>query len=257
MMSLGGIALPQPLPAHAAWVADHWRPHEVYEFADPSWPGNLARAAWGYQMPRANALRPVKLGSLYWPWGACRWACGHFAVTEAKLNQIRAYAYEQPGGYRALEFTIGDGVTPHALATNLWVLPARPLMTAVAGERLHLMTLVDDRYFWWQRAAEVVVTQGTTTWSQLFADIGTALGVTISPDPISAAYLKPAGDLTSRYQYLPMLLDAVAAAVGQRIVRKYNGAVVAQGAATALASADSQPAYGYAKVAGGTFDLRA
>ncbi len=136
-------------------------------------------------------------------------------------------------------------------------LPPRPLTQTPDGPNLWLLTLVDDRYFWWFKGAVLSITAGTTTWSQLYADLATALGVTIDVDTIPSAYLKPDADLALSYESLPTILDVVSFSVGQRIVRQLDGTVRAWNAAAArdavTTQLDALPVT--AKLAGGVYSL--
>ncbi len=252
MISFGGIYLSHQTFQSALWVERNWPAHEVYEFARLQWPGSLSAAAWSYT---PTPLPPVRPGRLHWPHGASRWAVAHYLASEAQLTAIRPLIYTSlaPGKYKALPLVISDGI--RSVTADMWMLPARPLATAEDGLKLYLLTLVDHRFFWWQRGADISVVEGATSWEQLYAAVGDALGVTITFDPVASGYMAPALDFTSRYHHLPVLLDAVAWSVGQRIVRKYSGAVLAQSPTSALASVSAQAAYAYPKLAGGLFDM--
>ncbi len=189
--------------------------------------------------------RPVELGRLSWPAGAGRWACGHWLADTDTLADIRAAG--APGS--ALPLVIDDGT--RSITTSLYLLPPRPLALCGGDPALYLLTLVDDRFFWHWRTSAVAVTGGTTTWAQLFAGVASALGITVTPDAIDADYLKPAPQFTSYYEDLPTLLDAAAASVGQRIVRRLDGTVLSQGGANGLAQGLANLAAGYPKLAGG------
>lgn len=199
--------------------------------------------------------RPVKMDALYWPQGASRWAVGNFFVTESQRNSINSVVYPGGGGNTTGTMALSDGT--NTLSTSMWMLPLRPisqvapdaasqlkwiLPKSISGEPCYLMTLVDDRYFWWQRSGSVTLTVGTTTWANLISDIATALGVTINHDTISTAYLKPTHQLFTYITCLPILLDMVAFATGLRVVRGYDGVCNLQNATNALASVTTQVA---------------
>jgi hypothetical protein len=118
-----------------------------------------------------------------------------------------------------------------------------------------LLTLVDERFYWWFKSAEIEVTGGTTTWAELYAAIGTALGITITADEVPAAYLKPPTALTSRHDALPVLLDAVASSVGQRVVRRLDGSVLALNSTSSRQVVNANLIACTPKASGGTYAL--
>jgi hypothetical protein len=117
-----------------------------------------------------------------------------------------------------------------------------------------MITLVDSRFFLWERGANIAVNESVTTWQQLYASIANGLGITLSVDPIASAYLWPSSGFTKSDEYLPMILDWVAASVGQRIVRTLDGNFHARNYTTAQALVNSQMSL-YRMYAGGALDL--
>lgn len=197
----------------------------------------------------------VKLGRLYWPTHASRWSTAQYLATDKELKTIRQLAYpsSESDKYKALELKINHGNL--GIKTDMYMLPARPLFKWVGGDNLYLLTLVDARWFWWEKSANITVTGGTTTWATLISSIASALGETITTDTISTAYLKPGNDLTQSYGKLPLLLDAVLKSIGHVLVRKLDGTLVTQAPLTARTAEDAEVAK-YSVHAGGTFDLR-
>jgi hypothetical protein len=278
MPTYGGIGLAKATPELTEWVAANVPLSEVCAFRHQP-RARLHNLNW----PAPEFLRrPVRLGSLCWPVGASRWAVGHYLATEGQLAEIRALAYaidlpNQTQSYTALDLVLDDGNADAdgnptgKITASLWMLPPYPLAQNHATatqwllpqtvneneEPLYLLTLVDDRYFWWDRAADLTVTEGETTWAQLFTALGTALGVTIVVDTIPAAYLFPPAELGTAYEYLPLVLDAAAASVGHRVVRLLDGTVATQGPATAAAKVNLQLGLEYARMAGGILALDA
>jgi hypothetical protein len=196
----------------------------------------------------------VEPGRYFHPWGAGRWSYGQFVIDQEMLDAIRLQAYVGDN-YRALPLVIDDAVGG-TITTDLFMLSPIPLQKISTPFNLYLMTLVDQRYFFFERAAEIEVIEGTTSWEGLYAAIASALGITLSVDPVSADYLKPSGCLTQRYEYLPMLLDHVAASCGQRIVRTLAGTFHARNASTAKSLVSSQAPL-YRRFAGGSVDVNA
>jgi hypothetical protein len=237
-----------------AWVYANISPLDVCEFAR-FWQTRDEVRLWNVAFPER---RPIKTGSLWWPQGAARWAVAHFLVDDTMLESIRPQIYDAntSGHYRARTLTMDDET--NSIDTDLWMLPPRPLSQVPGWTEpgMWLMCLVDERYFWWAKSASITLTAGTTTWAQLYALIGTALSITINVDTVASAYLKPPAYLASSNDPLPVLLDNVALACGQRIVRKLDGTVVAQNVATAKANQTLQIAtWSPIKQAGGLFAL--
>lgn len=250
MISYGGIYLPDPASSEAA-IAARMPPSEAFGFY--RWP-SLGDA----DMDPRNSLdwfldRGVRVGSFFNPWGASRWGYAHVIVDEPILGQIRTLAYSGPSKYKPLAFVMDDSVGK-SMTTNLWMLPAVPLQAIDANFNLYLMTLVDDRFFWYERGTSISITEKTTTWAGLYSQIGTALGVTIIAETVSADYLYPGVGFAKAYDYLPLLLDWVASSVGQRIVRTLDGKIYARSATTAKSLMVSQGVL-YKKISGGSLDL--
>jgi hypothetical protein len=249
MLSYAGIALTVPTPEVAGWISRAISTDDIFDFQERAWPGKGLTAI---TFPGSVRTRPVKLQSLWWPTGASRWATGYFLASEIELALIRQQVY-QGSQYTSQPLTIAN-VSPGGtqvgsdlvnLSVNLWMLPPRPLSQIPNCNGLYLLTLVDDRYWWWFQNAALTVTEGTTTWAQLYSALGSALEITIAADPINAAYLKPSAALALSAESLPLILDAVAYNCGQRITRDCYGTVRAVNMTTSQATVDGAvPLYG-------------
>lgn len=256
MLSYGGTPLHLPSADEANWIAARINPATAFGFARPKSFGDANLN------PRNNIdwflEKPFRLNSLYLPWGASRW--GHaFALADTDmLARIRAQVYDAgAGGYKPLPFTVDDNLGG-AVTTPLYMLPPVPLaniVNAIPVLGLHLLPLVDQRYLWWERAAVITVEEGVTTWANVYSQIAAGLGIVLTVDPISPAYLFPGVGLAQAYQQLPLLLDWTAASVGQRIVRTLEGVYYARNATTALSLQDGQSQR--RKIAGGSLTLGA
>jgi len=226
MISYAGVPLGVATPEVAAWVAGNIDPQDCYCFGPRYTPGVGLES-----MPMSPHLPPgpVHVGRLHWPWGASRFATASYVVSTPDLDAIRAQCYRTSGlTGAALKIEEGDGgITVEA---DMWMLPPRPLAQIGSDPGLWLMSLVDDRWRWWWVASTI---GEESTWADLYDTIGTALGVTITPDTVSDDYLTPPTDLAVNYPALPVLLDAVAGSVGQRITRGFDGTVRAIGHGTA------------------------
>lgn len=214
-------------PGLIARIEQFIRADAFREFDSPAWTGYDASTT-----PSNSSMAAVRLGCLYWPREAARWAFGHFVVDQGTLANLRAAAYSSSGPV-ALPLVVSDGTESGTVRADLFMLPPRPLFQFGEGN-LYLLTLVDDRYWWWHKSGDIAVTGGTTAWADLYTSIGTALGVTIDADTVDADYLDPAEELANAYEYLPPLLDAVAYSTGQRIIRRLDGSVEAWNPSTTV-----------------------
>lgn len=246
MMSFAGVDLCASTPEVAAWVATNIPPEEAIPFPPRLTPGaGLGGLPWTPPRPPG----PVRVGRLSWPWGASRFAVGHYLTTSDDLDDIREVVYPTSTTLAAGDLVL-DGDDGVSVTAPMWMLPPRPLAQVGGETGLWLLTLVDHRYYWWQQSASVAA---QSSWSALYSAIGTALGVTITPDTIDADYLAPPADLCGRYVALPPLLDGVAACVGQRVVRAFDGTVTTQNPGTARTSWEaSRSTYSGRVLAGGT-----
>ncbi len=241
---------------HPSLEACEWAKYNL----DPAWlmtewlelgfPGkNLAHLGFS----GAFGKQAVRLGVLSWPTGARRFAVGHYLATGNQVDAIRT-SLGVSGVVGPGNLTLDDG--KRSVSASMWMLPVRPLVQIDGANGLNLITLVDDRFFWWQRRDHIDVIPGTTNWTDLYTSIGTALGTTIQVDGISADYLQPGREMTSRYDAIPILLDAVALCCGQRIVRDFLGNVRAMNVESSQAIQDTNLELGLVLV-GGTLDLSA
>lgn len=241
-ITYGGVSINACLPSTAAQIEAQISLRDVLEFPQQVWPGKN-RTGWSFAgfMP----MRGVRVNSLWWPTGASRFAIAHFVVSKRVLDAISAVVYAG-GGYQTaplvftqttryagspLQFPADVLTGSNQITTSMWLISARPLFQFInsPGQPLWLLTLCDDRYWWWERdTGAITVTENTTTWANLYSDLATALGVTITADAIPSAYLKPPASLSAYYERAPLMLDAVAYNVGQRIVRHLDGTVLAR-----------------------------
>lgn len=263
MANYAGVPLPQPTGELAAWVAKNIPLSDVVPF-HPTPSLNKLLTVLPYPDIR---LRPVKMGSLWWPIGAARWAIGHFLACESDLAKIRIQVYPDDVSYRAATLVLDDGTDSGQLFADMWMLPPRPLAQSDSagrtkwllprsiadnGEAVYLLTLVDERFFWWQRPSTVAIAVGSTTWGQLITAISENLAAPISAGDIESVYLLPPASLSAFVKYLPLLLDLCAFNTGRRVVRDpSSGAVILQTATVALALGESKLAQFGPGMAGG------
>ncbi len=218
-VSYAGVALGYQTPELIDFIESKISPEDIFSFAERSNPG--ARLDF---LPFRQGLTfpPVRIGKLWWPTGASRFAVASYLVDQSQIDAIRLVTYSTgaTNGYQVAPLVLGDSTS--SVTTDMWMLPPRPL-AGVTDLPLYLLTLVDERFFWWFKTSTLTVTGGTTTWATLFADLASALGITLTVDIIDAAYLKPDPKFTLRDEPLPLLLDAAAFCCGQRFVRQLDG----------------------------------
>lgn len=227
MLFYAGVPLPLATAEIADWVRDRIDPSWLVEWTERTWPGHqLEHVGWrGFWRPG-----PVRLGVLTWPVGAARFAVGHYLADEVAVAAVRQKGVRD-GKPQPLDLVIADGRPGRAVTVPLYALPPRPLDRVAAGvPGLYLLTLVDDRYYWWYKSGVI----GGDSWTAVYASIGTLLGVKVEADAVADAYRTPPVDLLAAYRPLPVLFDAVAYSVGHRVVRTLEGRVVAQGWSNAV-----------------------
>lgn len=254
MLTYAGVTLPLPSQETYLWVLRSLSPADAPDFQRRSWPGrNLTGMAWPGQTPP----RLPKLNTLYWPTGASRWAVFYGLANDADVQALRT-ACLTGSQVKAQPLVLSqrnpDGTAAQAggsdatVTAQMYLLPPRPLMQCPGqvtgpigapdspyGDRLWLLTLVDERYLWWQKAlGNLSVTENTTAWTDLFTSLGRALGTTLNVDAINAAYLKPAAAWAKSAEAIPPMLDAACYNVGMRFVRGLDGFARVQSADTSL-----------------------
>ncbi len=248
MISFGSIPLHSPSASEVAFAFSKINPAAFWEYQlrTALTKNLLAMPFFAYLQ------RPITLGSLLWPSGASRFSVYHGMVGTAQLEQIKALAFDE-AGYQSLPLVIDD--SNYSIETDLFMLPARAMAECgvATNEELWLITLVDERYFWWFKAENISIAD-ETNWEVVYSTIGSALGVTITPDDIPSVYLSAPSQLSGQYEFLPILLDAVAASVGQRIVRQLDGTVQAQNAANAFLQGVENLDSDFPRKAGGSMD---
>lgn len=251
MISYAGVPL-QVMPQDVAlWVAVNVPVEDAFPFA-PRYQGDPSLPGISYRPPLPPG--PVRVGRFFYPWGASRFGVAYYVVDSDTLADIRDECYPDDTALEAQPLVLdsGDGLS---IETDLWMLPPRPLAQVGEDPGLWLLTLVDERYWWWWKAATI---SAQTTWANLYSAIGTALGVSIDAAAVHADYLTPADwdQGAVYYPALPVFFDAVATAVGQRVVRQWDGTILTQSAAEARTSWEAEVETHAARLlAGGTLDI--
>lgn len=215
---------------------DRWVTTQI----DPSWSERtLSRTGdTNYDFLGQQGLPPrgpQLLNTLVWPsWGTMRWAEGIYLVDDATLTSLRQVCYQSGVPVQQL-FTFDDG--RKSVSTYLYMLPAR-LITQPdpAAGSLWLITLVDQRYFWWFSSSNIAVTAGTTTWTNLYNLLAAELGISITIDAVDSRYLKPPDTFSYLERPVGLILDSVASSVGQRMVFGLDGSIRAMSSDSSLAA---------------------
>lgn len=234
MILYNGVVLSPPSPDIVSWAEATIATRDFYEIWNRlcALPPGLAALSFSGALPDGPQHRPVRLGRLWWPRGASRWSSIHLLVDDAQLLAIRGGDPNQGLGpplpfALSWEDAAAGSQTVAGITTNLLALPPLPLAEFGGANGYYLLTLVDERFLWWQRTAAVIQVASYTTWTSLYQAVANALGIVLETSDIPPEYLKPSGVFSEAYEYLPPFLDAIAYAVGQRIVRDLDGTVFA------------------------------
>lgn len=260
MLTLGGVPLLCPqlaaeegidLTAVGDWVARNISPTAARPWLARAFPGSSARNLTNLSWPTGfEPAGPVCVNRLYWPgWGASRWGYAHFLASAAQTRQIRDLAYGVGGrGLEPLDLVLSSpgGRANETVATAVDLLPPLPLSGIRAVNGLYLLTVVEERYYWWSVPNRRMPLECVCTWEDVFTycsqslvDYG--LGPIDSVGPIPADYRKPHYFLANlREEPLPIVLDSACTNVGMRLVRTLDGTVKVVGSATAQAALTAQ-----------------
>lgn len=241
--SYAGVPLCVPTPEVQEWV-DGLIPLLDLRDVEPShrWSAkNLVGV--GSLVPTGSA--EPRVGQLFWPTGATRWAVGRFLATGDQVQLIKKAVFgpNLDESYKSKDLILqADADSTNAAAggrgtritASLHCLPPRPLAgltldTSKTGtdRDLYLLTLVDARYFWqWAAISLDGGTEDTPReWSDAFSAVAGALGVGLSPGSISGDYgkLEPDSSLFTNEENAARILDALLANTGRVLVAKFDG----------------------------------
>lgn len=227
------VYLPLTTPEYARSLASRIDPAEILEFDPCGWNHSL------HHLPATYPQHfPVSVGTLYWPDTASQFAVGYYLATAEDVDLIKSRAFKSTGP-QPVRLTLSDnddsapdGTTVGTVDLPMFLLPPRPL-DAISGQegksKCYLLTLVDQRYFWWFTDDQIVVDPGTTLWTDLVDDIADALGVSVTfGGGVDVGYGRPSNRYTAYSQPLPLLLDAALSQIGHVLVANYDGTLVAQ-----------------------------
>lgn len=226
-----------------SWVEQNINPTQYIPWLRRAFPGyGYVELTWptGFHLER-----PFKINRFYWPVGASRWAFGHFLADAFYTDKIRQAAYGSDGTKNNVIPLVMDSPgapSSEQLNTNLYLLPPTPLSAVPLGQNgsinnLYLLTVVDQRYYWWYISTPALSFGDTTSWTTAFNTVKTALGISdMTIDTINPAYLNASPQLNLSYEVIPPWFDALAFNVGQRVVVGFDGSVSTQNYSTALSS---------------------
>lgn len=203
----------QPLQEQLAFVADSI--HRQDGRQDPRGQSNIGLPSPNYPSPP-----PPKLNQLYWPTGAARWARGYFLCAK----ETRDALVDDMTTAKELVAVTDMG----EIAALVFALSPRPA-TAMpdTGERLWIVPVVDQRYWWQFKHAGNIDQKDITSWSGIFGTLSSQLGAGFASPTIDAAYLQPDDDeFSRRYRNPAQMLDAAAMSVGCRVVCQLDGTVL-------------------------------
>lgn len=226
------------------WVCDNINPSESMPWLSRAFPGRrLAKIAWptGYR-----PARPVKLNSYFYPyWGACRFGYGHFLCSTNQAKTLRNESWGDDGLSPPTPMTLlmdTDGLSIDGnFHTEVFVLRVIPLdhVDPPPGKEyengLYLVTVVDERFFWWYKSYPNGKAQGSEDWTSIITKCATVLDMPLGPDPIAPEYLKADGALCDLFgEVVPPILDAACYNIGMRLVRIAIGTYHIAGAAAEI-----------------------
>lgn len=216
MITFAGIGLIPPDDAQEA-VNQWWHGHQIAEFEQPyaSATGRLNHLP----VPAQARQGPPRIGVLNWPTLASRFAVCHLVASGDQVALVRAAVGPSP---TAQTLSFDDGVHP-AVTCSMWMLPPRPISQRGDGKEQYLLTLVDDRYWWWDAGYSTLPTF-PTSWSSLLGAMISSVGASGRIPPIPSGYGTPNESRWSvGKQPLPLLIDAASQTVGLRLVRDLDG----------------------------------
>lgn len=253
MLTFGGVPIGIDYDgSFAEYIRRYVPPSLYYPWLRQSWPG-IGTSAISYPTGY-YADPPFTLNQLHWPCrDVSRWAYMHFLLNSDSLSDIQDLACEN-GSYFSLPLDIGNPESGGETITieSMFMLPPTPLsgIRGITGllQSLYLITLVDVRFFL-RFANTGAITEQTlpTAWDTFFVYLvqqADMQGITFNLkfDSISSNYIGVSQQMfVLPYEPLPIVLDAVAYNVGQRIVANYDGSFYSQNYNSALGVYNKEP----------------
>lgn len=249
------IPLERPTKQVVEFLSKYIDPNLATPWEYRSWPGfGMA----GVTIPTGFSIpSDIRINRFVWPLGASRWAYMFCLCDAESLNSIANYAFGSDGTKQievnlVLDSPDSFGKTERVI-TEMYMLPPKPLSSVVPKimpsgvndivntNNLYLLTLVDERYFWWFAnvgdLSTIVDIDSGVSWSTLISNITniitTRFGTGFTNSTILATYLNASHAFILPYEDFPLILDAIAYNIGMRVVRKFDGSVKLQSFADA------------------------
>lgn len=242
-LSFAGLPFREPTPVVRELVERQAQLENILPVPD--------QREWKDILPQVPTPPPARIGELFYPWGARRWATfrglmhkDDVATLLPLISNFRTFGYEP----LPQAFVMHTGDPAKQVATQLYCLPPQPLVGVNDAADLFLVTLVDERFYWRWTAVTLkseLPTGGDPrgyepsgqsgykwqhTWDTIFTQIGVAIGTIAGPVVITTGVIEPEygyPDASSPFngfnQPAPAVLDAAAAHTGRVIVRKFDG----------------------------------
>lgn len=264
----GGVPLVIPTPEIQHWIESRLTLADVLESLPQPWPASRLAGSTSFADP---LTRPLRLNCLRWPNGASDYAVGHFLISEADLETLldtlaTAGASGSGSGAGASGSGCGTGDFGDTCLFEMWtdpadkietqlsMLPPRPMAQLEEFNGFYLLTLVDERFWWWN--ADIMgFPAPPQTWQAVLDAAFAAVGVNAEIDPIDDAFMYPACEFEGSYEPVPMILDAVAYNTQHNLVRLVDGTVrlsdVQWSVDTVVENLDQE----YPPIAGGLFRI--
>lgn len=183
---------------------------------------------WEVQYPEQYPT--MQPGKLWWPTGAGRFGVYFGVADHATVEAWRddtlggdANQLQNMGG----EFLLSDQLeSTDYIAKTMYMLPPRPITFSYGDAPTYLVTLVDQRYFWWQKDSGDLAKEPITSWSSLFEFFRDKLAIPqeqwefTKPDD---KYGAPGEYLaTASHVPLSVMMDAAAWSIGCRVVVDFD-----------------------------------
>lgn len=222
MLTFAGVDL-SPLTPALSDICDRWWIKEAPALWD--WPGYEMDRFHHLPIPPKPSKEPAPLNTLVWPSGASRWATFHSLVGGTQATAIEnAVDVFSP---TPADLVISDPDNGETVTTSMFLVGFRPVFVQESAQQLWLITLVDERYWWWMNDLSFSFTAGDA-WDTLLYNLAAATntGGAITVGSVSTAYGTPS---PARWgiagRPIPLLIDAAAKTVGMRFIRNLDGSV--------------------------------
>jgi hypothetical protein len=217
-------------------------------FAARSWPGfgtvGLATPTAYHPWPP----QPYRINRFYWPTGASRFAWGLFLTDTRGADAISDAAF---GVGRAdtkpvtlhLSSVDDQGTPVEKVETDVYVMPPIPLFRVLRTDGsdasfrgMYLLAVADERVYWrdYPTLELNIGESATVSWDDILTTLTDSLGITFEADDIEADYLLPSAAVNLTHEPIPLVLDAILASIGHRLVKSFDGKYATQAFDTAL-----------------------